>query len=57
MLKPEYNTGDGAFELAAPIYARVKGQPELVKKQYLDMNMWLLATFCSRPTRCAWHTH
>lgn len=34
MLKPEYNTGDGAFELAAPIYARVKGQPELVKKQY-----------------------
>ena len=28
-------------ELAAPIYARVKGQPELVKKQYLDMNMWL----------------
>ena len=41
VLKPEYNTGDGAFELAAPIYARVKGQPELVKKQYLDMNMWL----------------
>ena len=26
VLKPEYNTGDGAFELAAPIYARVKGQ-------------------------------
>ena len=41
VLKPEYNTGAGAFELAAPIYARVKGQPELVKKQYLDMNMWL----------------
>ncbi len=41
VLKPEYNTGDGAFERAAPIYARVKGQPELVKKQYLDMNMWL----------------
>ena len=41
VLKPAYNTGDGAFELAAPIYARVKGQPELVKKQYLDMNMWL----------------
>ena len=41
MLNPEDNPGDGAFELAAPIYARVKGQPELVKKQYLDMNMWL----------------
>ena len=41
VLKPAYRGGTGAFELAAPIYQRVAGQPTLVKKQYLDMNMWL----------------
>jgi asparagine synthase (glutamine-hydrolysing) len=41
VLKPEYQNADGAFELAAPIYARVADKPELTKKQYLDMNMWL----------------
>ncbi|XCB29040.1 asparagine synthase (glutamine-hydrolyzing) [Arcanobacterium hippocoleae] len=41
LLKPDYQNGAGAFELAAPVYARVKNSPTLVKKQYLDMNMWL----------------
>lgn len=41
VLAPEYRCGDGAFELAAPIYARVTDKPDLTKKQYLDMNMWL----------------
>ena len=41
VLMPEYRGGPGAYELAAPIYARVKNSPTLVKKQYLDMNMWL----------------
>lgn len=41
VLKSEYNCGDGAFELAAPIYARVADKSELIRKQYLDMNMWL----------------
>ncbi len=38
---PEYDKGEGAFELAAPIYARVSDKSELIRKQYLDMNMWL----------------
>ena len=41
VLKPEYQHGPGAFELAAPIYDRVKKESDLTKKQYLDMNMWL----------------
>ena len=41
VLKPEYQKGPGAFDLAAPIYDRVKNESDLTKKQYLDMNMWL----------------
>ncbi len=41
VLRPEYDKGEGAFELAAPIYARVSDKSELIRKQYLDMNMWL----------------
>lgn len=41
MLQPAYDNGPLAHELAAPFYARVKGQDEVTKKQYLDMNMWL----------------
>lgn len=41
VLQPAYKNGPLAHELAAPFYARVKGQDELTKKQYLDMNMWL----------------
>ena len=41
VLRPEYDQGDGAFEMAAPIYARVADKSELIRKQYLDMCMWL----------------
>lgn len=41
VLKPDYRVGPSALEVTAPIYARVKGKPELDKKQYLDMNLWL----------------
>lgn len=41
ILRPEYDAGPNAFELCAPVYARVPGYCELSKKQYLDMNMWL----------------
>ena len=41
VLQPAYKNGPLAHELAAPFYARVKGQDEVTKKQYLDMNMWL----------------
>ena len=41
VLKPAYRKGPTAKELTRPVYARVKNQDEITKKQYLDMNMWL----------------
>lgn len=41
VLAPAFRGCDGAFELAAPVYERVRSADELTKKQYLDMNMWL----------------
>lgn len=41
ILQPAYDHGPLAHELAAPVYARVQGQDEVTKKQYLDMNLWL----------------
>ena len=41
ILRDAYDQGPDAFELCAPVYARVPGFCELSKKQYLDMNMWL----------------
>ena len=41
ILQPAYGHGPRAHELAAPVYARVQGQDEVTKKQYLDMNLWL----------------
>lgn len=41
ILAPKYRGGPSPFELAEPIYDRVKGLSELEKKQYLDLNMWL----------------
>ncbi len=41
ILQPGYANGPLAHELAAPVYARVQGQDEVTKKQYLDMNLWL----------------
>ena len=41
LVKPAYRGGEKPHNLAAKFYARVKGQDEVTKKQYLDMNMWL----------------
>ncbi len=41
VLQPAYANGPQAHALAAPVYARVQGQDEVTKKQYLDMNLWL----------------
>lgn len=41
ILQPAYAHGLQAHALTAPVYARVQGQDEVTKKQYLDMNLWL----------------
>ena len=41
ILRPKYRVGPSASEVAKPIYDRVKDLPELEKKQYLDLNLWL----------------
>ena len=41
ILQPLCKNGVKPYDIAAPIYARVKNADEVTKKQYLDMNMWL----------------
>ncbi len=41
VLKDEYKNAPSVKDITAPIYARVKGKSELIKKQYLDLNLWL----------------
>ncbi len=41
VLKKEYKNAPDVKEITAPIYARVKDKSELIKKQYLDLNLWL----------------
>ncbi|MBQ8475119.1 MAG: asparagine synthase C-terminal domain-containing protein, partial [Clostridia bacterium] len=41
ILRPKYRVGPSASEVARPIYDRVRDLPELEKKQYLDLNLWL----------------
>ncbi|NCC06688.1 MAG: asparagine synthase (glutamine-hydrolyzing) [Clostridia bacterium] len=41
ILQPLCKNGEKPYDIAAPIYARVKDADEVTKKQYLDMNMWL----------------
>lgn len=41
VLAKEYKNAPSVREITAPIYARVKGRSELIKKQYLDLNLWL----------------
>lgn len=41
VLRPAYQKGPAATELAAPFYAKVQDKDEVTKKQFLDMNMWL----------------
>ena len=42
VLNSEYRVGPSAREITAPIYERVKDKSELDKKQYLDLNLWLV---------------
>ncbi|MBE6538634.1 MAG: asparagine synthase (glutamine-hydrolyzing) [Ruminococcaceae bacterium] len=41
VLRDEYKDAPSVKEITAPIYAKVKGKSELIKKQYLDLNLWL----------------
>lgn len=41
VLNDKYRDAPSVKEITAPIYERVKGKSELVKKQYLDLNLWL----------------
>jgi len=41
LLKPQYRSGLSPLEIAAPIYEKVSDKDELIKKQYLDLNLWL----------------
>ncbi|MDD6095416.1 MAG: asparagine synthase (glutamine-hydrolyzing) [Clostridia bacterium] len=41
ILRPKYRVGPTASQVAEPIYDRVRDLPELEKKQYLDLNLWL----------------
>lgn len=41
VLKPAYQNGPSPRELTAPYYAKMAGRPEVTKKQYLDMHLWL----------------
>ena len=41
VLRDEYKNAPSVKDITSPIYARVKGKSELVKKQYLDLNLWL----------------
>ncbi|MEG2697723.1 MAG: asparagine synthase C-terminal domain-containing protein, partial [Ruthenibacterium sp.] len=36
-----FRCGPSVQSLTAPVYARVKDEDEVTKKQYLDMNLWL----------------
>ncbi len=41
LLKPDYRGGKLYSEVTVPIFEKVKDKPDLLKKMYLDMNLWL----------------
>lgn len=41
ILKPSYKNGPTALAMAAPYYKRAENCPEVTKKQYIDMHLWL----------------
>ncbi len=41
ILREPYRHGPSVRDITQPIYDRVKDLPELEKKQYLDLNLWL----------------
>ena len=42
MLKRPYHHGPSVQEIVAPFYDQVKDKDDLTKKQFLDMNLWLV---------------
>ena len=41
IVNPDYRNAPSTHEITGRIYNRVKNKDELVKKQYLDLNLWL----------------
>ncbi|MCD7776140.1 MAG: asparagine synthase (glutamine-hydrolyzing), partial [Firmicutes bacterium] len=41
LLTEKYRHGKSPFEVAAPLYEKVRDKDELTKKQYLDLCLWL----------------
>ncbi len=41
ILKPDYRVGKAPLEITAPVFEQVKDASDLIKMQYLDMNVWL----------------
>lgn len=41
LVNPEYRNAPRVSDITTPIYKRVSGADELIKKQYLDLNLWL----------------
>lgn len=41
VLTEKYRAGQTPKDITAPIYRRVSDKDELIKKQYLDLNLWL----------------
>lgn len=41
ILRDRYKKGPSVHDITQPIYDKVKDLPELEKKQYLDLNLWL----------------
>lgn len=41
LLKPEYRSGKKYQDVTRPKYEEIKDKPDLLKKMYLDMNLWL----------------
>ena len=41
ILTEKYRTDIGFKDITKPYFDKVKGQPDIVKKQFVDMNLWL----------------
>lgn len=41
VLQPAYQNGPSPTQLTAPYYAKVANSPEVTKKQYIDLHLWL----------------
>lgn len=41
ILNSEYRTGESPYAITSRVYSRVSDKDELIKKQYLDLNLWM----------------